>query len=33
MSDVTMYCKRCKKSLRIKYKITGDENALVLPNI
>lgn len=33
MSDVTMYCRRCKKSLRIKYKVTGNDNVPVLPNI
>lgn len=33
MTDVTIYCKRCKKSLRIKYNITGDKNAMVLSNI
>lgn len=33
MQDVTFYCKRCKKSLRMKYKPTGNDEAPVLINI
>lgn len=33
MQEITFFCKRCKKSLRIKYKVSGDDFAPVLPNV
>ena len=33
MHEIVFFCKRCKKSLHIIYQITGDEEALVLPNV
>lgn len=30
---IEFYCKKCKKSLGVSYKTTGDENALVLSGI
>jgi hypothetical protein len=33
MQEITCFCRRCKKSLRIKYKTTGDDFAPVLPNV
>ena len=33
MQEIVFYCKCCKKSLHISYKITGNDDDLVLPNI
>jgi len=33
MQEITFYCKKCRKSLRIYYRLTGDMSAPVLPNI
>lgn len=33
MQEIVFFCKRCKKSLHISYQITGDDDALVLPNV
>lgn len=33
MQEIAFYCKRCKKSLRMSYVLTGDDNAPVLPSI
>ena len=33
MQEITFFCTRCKTSLTIKYKVTGNDNAPVLPNI
>ena len=33
MQEIQFYCRRCKKSLRISYILTGDDNAPVLPNV
>ena len=30
---VDLYCRRCRKSLHISYKLTGDPQSPVLPNI
>lgn len=33
MQEITFYCKRCKKSTGITYRITGNDTAPVLANI
>jgi hypothetical protein len=33
MQEIQFYCRRCKKSLRISYFLTGDDNAPVLPSV
>ena len=33
MQEVLLFCRRCKKSTRVSYVITGDDFAPVLPNI
>ena len=33
MQEIQFYCRRCKKSLRISYILTGDDNAPILPNV
>lgn len=33
MQEITFYCKNCKKSLHMAYQLTGNDDALVLPNI
>ena len=33
MQEITFFCRRCKKSLRIRYKISGENLAPVLPNV
>lgn len=34
MQDIiTLYCARCKRSLKVDYIVTGDKNAAVLPNV
>lgn len=33
MQEITFYCKKCKKSLKITYRLTGNDDAPVLPNI
>lgn len=33
MQEIVFFCKRCKKSLHISYQLTGDDDALVLPNV
>ena len=32
-TEVQFFCKRCKKIMSVAYEVTGDDNALVLPNI
>ena len=31
--EIYFFCKKCRKSLGVTYTVTGDDNALVLPNI
>lgn len=33
MQEITFYCKKCRKSLRITYRLTGNGDAPVLPNV
>lgn len=33
MHQIDLYCRKCKKSLRMSYIITGNEDAYVLENI
>lgn len=33
MQEITFYCKRCNKSMKITYRLTGNDDAPVLPNI
>ncbi len=33
MQEITIFCKRCKKSLRISYVVTGNDEAPVLPSV
>jgi len=30
---ITFYCKRDRKSMRVSYRLTGEANAPVLPNV
>jgi hypothetical protein len=33
MHEINFYCKNCKRSLHITYQVTGNGDALVLPNV
>jgi acetyl-CoA carboxylase beta subunit len=33
MQEIQFFCRKCKKSLKITYILTGNDNAQVLPNV
>lgn len=33
MQQIDFYCKNCKKTMKMSYEVTGDENAPVLPGM
>ena len=33
MSQIIFFCKRCSKSMKVRYNVSGDDNAPVLPNV
>ena len=33
MQEITFYCRNCKKSMRMSYELTGDDNAPVMNGI
>lgn len=33
MQQIDFYCKKCRKTMKMSYVVSGDDEALVLPNM